>query len=159
MEWEAGIQDDLSSESVAHVDTLLREISLMVRKKGKEALSDYGVTPPQFHALLALKDGALSMGELCESMYLAPSTITDLVDRMEATELVERIRDPLDRRVVRIRIRDKGRRLLEEVLARRHIYLSSVLVHLSSVEHVQLVRILEKLHEIMFSPDKDSKKE
>lgn len=45
-------------------------------------------------------------------MYLAFSTTTDLVDRMEKNELIVRIRDPKDRRVVRIHLLDKEETLL-----------------------------------------------
>ena len=46
----------------------------------------------------------MTIGDLSNKMYLAFSTTTDLIDRMEKSELVQRIRDEQDRRVVRIHL-------------------------------------------------------
>jgi len=50
----------------------------------------------------------MTIGELSNIMYLAFSTTTDLVDRMEKNELVMRIRDDQDRRVVHIHLLQEG---------------------------------------------------
>ena len=85
---------DPEAATVADVERLLREISVIVKRKGREILEEFPITPPQFTALLWLNDaGSLTVGELSQKMYLACSTITDLVDRMEKNHLVKRVRD------------------------------------------------------------------
>ena len=56
------------------------------------------------------------MRELAERLYLDPSNLTALVDRLEALGLVERQADPDDRRVKRLVITDKGTRLSDEII-------------------------------------------
>jgi DNA-binding MarR family transcriptional regulator len=82
-------------------------------------------------------------------MFLACSTTTDLVDRMEKNLLVERVKDPNDRRVVRIHLLAEGERIIEEVINKRQLYLKEVLVNFS-LEEIQLFQNnLMKLHQEM----------
>lgn len=79
-------------------------------------------------------------------MYLAFSTTTDLVDRMEKNELVVRIREEQDRRVVRIKLLKEGERVIEEVIQKRQEYLKTVLADFTVDEAEQFAALLEKLH-------------
>ena len=90
-----------------------------------------------------------SIGELGEKMYLAYSTATDLIDRMERNELVQRVRDSNDRRVVRLQILPKGEKLVDEVIARRKQYLAGILVEVNEEDRIHLVDALKRLDEIM----------
>jgi DNA-binding MarR family transcriptional regulator len=124
-----------SHEDVVEIEFLLRRISSMVKKKGREILNNFPITPPQFEALQWLNElGDMTIGDLSNKMYLACSTMTDLVDRMEGTQLVERAKDSKDRRVVRIHLLPKGRKIIENVLDNRKDYLSELLVPLQEDE-------------------------
>ncbi|MDZ5470763.1 MarR family transcriptional regulator (plasmid) [Bacillus sp. 31A1R] len=128
----------------------LRYISGIIKQKGREILSNYTITPPQFVALQWLfEDGDMTIGELSNKMFLACSTTTDLVDRMEKNELVMRVKDPNDRRVVRIHLLEEGERIIEEVIKKRQMYLQEVLKNFTSDEIVLLKNNLTKLHQEM----------
>lgn len=129
----------LSGETVSEIERLLRAISVIVKRKGREILTNFPITPPQFTALLWLCDeGDMTIGELSQKMYLACSTMTDLIDRMEKIEVVERVRDERDRRVVRIHLLDKGAAIISEVMEARRKYLAEILSHLSDHEANQM---------------------
>ncbi len=137
-------------ETVDDVERLLRTVSMVIKKRGREILADFGITPPQFSALLTLiQNGDLTIGELGEKMYLACSTATDLVDRMERNRLVARERDTNDRRVIRLRVLERGHQMLEEVMQARRKYLSGVLDRVSREETANMVVALEHLAELM----------
>lgn len=137
-------------EVVVQIEKDLRYISGIVKQKGRELLSDYKITPPQFLALQWLfEEGDMTIGELSNRMYLAFSTTTDLIDRMEKNELVRRVKDPHDRRVVRIHLLEKGRVLIGEVIRKRQAYLQGVLSHFSPDELVKLKSNLLQLHQEM----------
>ena len=73
-----------NSEQVAFLEKELRYISGIIKQKGREILSNYTITPPQFIALQWLfEHGDMTIGDLSNKMYLAFSTTTDLVDSME----------------------------------------------------------------------------
>ncbi|MDP4104214.1 MAG: MarR family transcriptional regulator [Bacillota bacterium] len=135
---------------VANVEKELRYIAGIIRQKGRELLSDYTITPPQFIALQWLfEDGDMTIGDLSAKMFLACSTTTDLIDRMEKNNLVERIKDTNDRRVVRIHLLDEGKRIIDEVIKKRQQYLQEVLTNFSSEEIQILQDHLKKLHHEM----------
>lgn len=137
-------------EHVARIEKELRYVSGLVKQKGREMLINYKITPPQFIALQWLsEEGDMTIGELSSKMYLAFSTTTDLIDRMEKNELVQRVKDDKDRRVVRIHLLEEGKRIIDEVIKKRQVYLQDVLVNFSSEEIITLKENLIKLHQEM----------
>ncbi len=135
---------------VADVEKELRYISGIIKQKGREILDNYPITAPQFVALQWLVDkGDLTIGELSNHIHLACSTTTDLVDRMEKNVLVERVRDPKDRRVVRIHVQEKGKNIIQEVIEKRQEYLKNVLTEFSENEVETLNKLLALLHQEM----------
>ncbi|WP_462412423.1 MarR family winged helix-turn-helix transcriptional regulator [Neobacillus sp. Marseille-QA0830] len=145
--------ENLPSSNLDVVRTIekeLRYISGIIKQKGREILSNYKITPPQFVALQWLfEDGDMTIGELSNKMYLAFSTTTDLIDRMERNLLVERVKDTNDRRVVRIHLLDEGKRIINEVINKRQVYLEDILKNFSSEEIQLLSSSLVKLHQEM----------
>ena len=139
-----------SFESVASMEKELRYISHLIKQKGREILSNYTITPPQFVALQWLHEsGDMTIGDLSNKMYLAFSTTTDLVDRMEKNELVQRVRDEQDRRVVRIHLLPEGERIIQEVIDERQNYLRDLLRDFEVDEAQELLKLLKKLHLLM----------
>lgn len=141
------VQELHSKEVVADIEKDLRYISGLIKQKGREILSQYTITPPQFVALQWLFEaGDMTIGELSNKMYLACSTTTDLIDRMERSSLVVRVKDEHDRRVVRIHLLEEGERIIEEVIKKRQQDLSDVLSGFTEDEVSSLAKVLSKLH-------------
>ncbi|HEU4965527.1 MAG TPA: MarR family transcriptional regulator [Bacilli bacterium] len=140
-------QPMLHSDLVEEIELVLRQISKQVRVKGREILADFSITPPQFDALVYLHEfGDLTIGELSSKLGLAYSTTTDLVDRLERNELVERVRDSNDRRVVRLHMLEKGRAMIEEVLKARRAYLAKLMVDVSEEDLGHLAKSLQEIY-------------
>ncbi|MDQ0157348.1 MarR family winged helix-turn-helix transcriptional regulator [Robertmurraya andreesenii] len=145
---KALVEKDL--DIVADIEKDLRYIAGIIKQKGREILSNYTITPPQFVALQWLfEEGDMTIGELSNKMYLAFSTTTDLVDRMEKNALVKRVKDPNDRRVVRIHLLAEGERIIDEVIKKRQVYLKEVLRNFSEDEVILLKDNLMRLHQDM----------
>ncbi|WP_186576228.1 MarR family winged helix-turn-helix transcriptional regulator [Aquibacillus kalidii] len=139
-----------SSNTIAEIEKELRYISGIIKQRGREILNNYPITAPQFIALQwLLEEGDLTLGELSNKINLAFSTTTDLVDRMEKNEVVERIRDTKDRRVVRIHLLEKGKSIINEVIQKRQEYLGQVLENVSDTDVDHLSSILNLLHQHM----------
>jgi DNA-binding MarR family transcriptional regulator len=133
--------------SVLVVEDQLRNATTILNKREREILSNFNITPPQAGALSTLLEyGELTMGELCAKLYLACSTATDLVDRMERNGFIERLRDKNDRRVIRLRVLAKGTATLDEVLAARRTYLAGALREVNLADKERLIQSLEHLH-------------
>jgi len=137
-------------EKVISIEENFRRASWIVKLKGREILGEFDITPPQFDALYTLfKNKNLTIGELSSKMYLACSTVTDLLDRMERNELVVRVKDEKDRRVVRIRVLEKGQNMIEGVLANRRKYISETLEGLSDEMFDKVFEVMKMLNEKM----------
>jgi DNA-binding MarR family transcriptional regulator len=82
-----------------------------------EALKPYGITHTQYNVLRILR-GAGSAGlcgrEVAERLVSKVPDISRLLDRMEEMNLIDRERDPGDRRHVTARISSKGLRVVEQ---------------------------------------------
>ncbi|HEY8347216.1 MAG TPA: MarR family transcriptional regulator [Symbiobacteriaceae bacterium] len=137
----------------AELDELLHAMGNLTRRQTREIMSEFDVTPPQCEALMVLKEyGSLAMGELCQKVGSACSTATDLIDRMERNGLVERVRDPRDRRVIRLHITPKGEEVVERVVEASRTNLARKLQGLSDQEKERLVQTLEMLHYLLLQP-------
>lgn len=141
-------------DHVALIEQQLRQIAGVVRRRGRSLLEQFGITPPQFDALLILdRAGDLTIGELSNRLYLAYSTTTDLVDRLERAEFVVRARDTADRRVVLVKLQAKGKLVIERVLDARRAYLGIVLESFDESERQQILKVLTVLHDHMHTTE------
>lgn len=141
-------QDQLAT--IISIEKELRYISGLLKQKGREILSNYTITPPQFDALQWLYEfGDMTIGELSNKMYLAHSTLTVLIDRMEKAELVKRVKDEQDRRVVQIHILPLGETIIQEVIEKRQQYLKQLMEQFEADEEAELLGLLSKLHLLM----------
>ncbi|MGI6364296.1 MAG: MarR family winged helix-turn-helix transcriptional regulator [Bacillota bacterium] len=135
---------------VGEIDKLIRRVSFVIKCRGRDILNEFDITTPQFNALLLLKEhGDMTIGDLGAKMYLASSTATDLIDRMERNGLVVRVRDSNDRRVVRLHMLEKGHQMIKEVLTNRKRYLSTILSQVPEAELEALKKALQSLYELM----------
>lgn len=144
------MEDKRYSQYVEDIENLIRKVSFVIKCRGRDILSNFDITPPQFNALLLLYEyGDMTIGELGNRMYLASSTATDLIDRMERNGLVERVRDEKDRRVVRLHMTEKGQQMILEVLESRKRYLDQLLAHVNIEDQEKLVNSLSKIYDLM----------
>lgn len=137
---------------VEQIEAHVRHLTFVVRKRGRRFLNAFDITPPQFEALMILdRQDNLAMGDLCNRLNVASSTITDLVDRLEKAGLAARVRDPADRRVIRLRILPKGREMLGGVLVAWRTYFSSLLTDMPAEDLETLVKTLRSLDHLVSS--------
>jgi DNA-binding MarR family transcriptional regulator len=100
-------------EAIAEIVQTLQSIIQSVHTYSKRSLRRYGLTGPQIWALRCLQDERnLTMSGLAGAMYLHVSTVSGLVDRLEARGYLDRVRDRLDRRFVRLALTSRGRAVI-----------------------------------------------
>ncbi len=93
--------------------TLLNAAFIIARKAGERALAQLGLTLPQVMVLIRVVDAKepVPLTHLARFMLQESPSVTTLVDRMCERGLVERTRDPGDRRKALIVPTEKGHRL------------------------------------------------
>jgi MarR family transcriptional regulator, organic hydroperoxide resistance regulator len=95
---------------------LLIQVCKAHRAHAGSLLGALGMHPGQEMILVALwREGELNLSELAERLGVQPPTVTRMVQRMEASGLVERCADPSDQRVSRVRASARGRAVQREV--------------------------------------------
>jgi DNA-binding MarR family transcriptional regulator len=128
----------------------LRRIIRAVDIHSYKLSSKYKITGPQLACLLTIKDnGPLSNAKLAKKVYLSPSTVVGIIDRLEEKKLVERNRDSKDRRLVYISITSEGQKLIDAAPSLLQDTLSEALVELPEIEQVSITLALEKLVDLM----------
>ncbi|QUS41983.1 MarR family transcriptional regulator [Tardiphaga alba] len=104
----------------------------------KPVLEKLGVTYPQYVAIVSLcEDDHQTVKSLSERLFLEPSTITPMLQRLEKMDYVSRYRDDLDERSVRIAITDKGRRLQKKALQFAAVTVSATGLNERKFRHLQ----------------------
>jgi DNA-binding MarR family transcriptional regulator len=94
------------------------ETSRMMRRYYDRRASALGVTTAQWRLLLRLsREPGLKQVELAERMDVEPITACRIVDRLEEAGLVERQRDPDDRRAWRLVLTAKAEPILNRLRA------------------------------------------
>ncbi len=100
--------------AISEIMLSLRRIIKSLQDYSQKVSSHFGITGPQLWVLKTVyENGSLSLGELSKRMYLNPSTITGVVDRLEKKQYVLRDRSEKDRRVIKVQLTPKGNRLVK----------------------------------------------
>src|SRR5437016_347788 len=115
------------------------------RRLSKDEASQYAVTPTQLSSRKLMHQiGGLSLGTLSREIRAHNSTVSGIVDRMEAAGLVERARSEEDRRVWIIRLTTQGKRVAERAKVSPWEILRGALAALPSADQDRLTSILKK---------------
>jgi DNA-binding MarR family transcriptional regulator len=91
-------------------DALVR-LTHLVQHVFADVSRDQGLTSQQAQLLCRLHLGPVRMAELSRALHLEKSSLTGLVDRVEARGLVARVRDADDRRACHVELTAEGDRL------------------------------------------------
>ena len=88
------------------------------------------------------------MTKVCSHMNMEKGSLTPVVDRLTGMNLVERRRNPEDRRKVNLRLTELGKSLVQANLHRAHRHIMEKLRHLPEAEIERFKSALSDLHEI-----------
>ncbi len=142
--------DSLNSyEKTPSVDETVEAIDYIYQEShrlAKSLASNYGLTGRQLAVAKALEaEGPMSLTTLSTRIRAQNSTVTGIIDRMEREGLVARVRSFHDRRVVHIKLTDKGVKLVKRIELDPSAFLKRALNALKPEEHAELNRVLSKL--------------
>ncbi len=109
----------------------------------------FETTLPRFDVLAQLQaaGNALTMGEVSARLMVTTGNVTGLIDAMEQDGLVERRRNPADRRSTLIAATEAGRALFDRMAPTHREWIDSLTAGLTRGEMVLLFELLGKLKE------------
>jgi DNA-binding MarR family transcriptional regulator len=124
----------MPTESETIADELLQLIGGH-RTEALRRLREQSISTGKLHVLMGLAAlGPLTMTRLAELRDVSLPNATAIVNRMEASGLVERIRDGRDRRVVVVQLTEAGRNVVAELDFVRRRQLVQVLDAMAPVD-------------------------
>jgi len=129
-----------------NIGSILSDVSRLIRRSFDERARGIGVTRPQWQVLTVLRrhEGS-NQGRLAELLDVEPITLCRMLDRLQEADLVERRREPGDRRAWHIYLTDKARGVLSQLQPLGEAVMTSALEGLDERECAALRRSLEKL--------------
>jgi DNA-binding MarR family transcriptional regulator len=126
--------------------TDLDELLLIVIRHARKWSASSELSRQQMVLLhtLFINHGA-TVGELAEDLELSASATTLAVNRLEQMGMIERQRDGVDRRVVRLKLSESGQKLTAEMWRCKREILKQMLSGLDNQEQEQFVELLRKM--------------
>jgi DNA-binding MarR family transcriptional regulator len=95
---------------------LISDVSRLMRRRFDERARQVGATRAQWRALTTLsRNEGLNQGALADLLEVEPITLCRMIDRLEESGLVERRRDPADRRAWQLFLTDKSKPILADL--------------------------------------------
>lgn len=120
-----------------------------LRHTWAEQLAPYELTPHQFRALASLMRGAgnegLRLKDIAARLRIAPRSATEVIDQLEAKNLVARAPDPDDRRATLVSPTASGLELWQRLRAERRERANEFFAVLPEGDREELQRILLQL--------------
>jgi len=131
------------AELVASTLFLLKRLGMAAKEQSLEAFEEAGLHP-YHHAILALLDEGTreTQGQIADALGYDKGQLVGLLDDLEEADLIERQRDPSDRRRHVVRMTAKGRRTLEKLRRLSAEVEDEFLANLSQGEREQLHALL-----------------
>jgi DNA-binding MarR family transcriptional regulator len=143
-------RDDVSTEQAG--DDALSEafwaVARQLRERSQETLAPWDITPAHLRALRTLRrHGTMRLSELSDHLHIAPRSTTEVVDALEARDLVQRRADPGDRRATLVEVTEHGAEILAAIRDTRGAEAGRVFGRLAPADRAELARILTQLRD------------
>jgi DNA-binding MarR family transcriptional regulator len=105
-------QDRIGPAATMAAVTNIMRVQQILQSSVDAALRPHGLTFARYEALVLLvfsRQGSLPMNVMGQRLQLHPTSVTNIVDRLQADHLVERNSHPSDRRTTLVTITEAGR--------------------------------------------------
>ena len=135
-------------EDVRKLGSLLSTMVRSFFSLEKNEVCCCGVTMSQCSTIMALgNNGRMTMNRLSESLSVATSNLTRIVDNLVRDGLVERIRDDQDRRLVYVGLTREGKDIFEQINQITHRYYRGIMDNIPPEERGNVLAAIEVLEE------------
>ena len=113
------------------------------------ATSEYGITSSQFHTIRRISQGDASVSALADCMHVSRPNVSRAVDELVQNGLVNRKRDPDDRRNIQLSLTDKGKKMIKNLHKKYGGILADQFSILSDEELRTLSSALESMKKVI----------
>lgn len=136
---------------------LLHDVSRLMRRNFNRRAIGMALTQAHCRTLAHLsRNEGTNQVALAEILEIQPITLTRLIDRLEEAGLVERQRDPDDRRAQRLFLTEAAAPVMAEVWAMVAMMHEAALAGLSAGDCAHVVRALQKMKSNLLQGERDA---
>jgi DNA-binding MarR family transcriptional regulator len=94
----------------------IRRVFQILNEQSQRIKQETGLTGPQLWAIRVIHEkGPINISDIAKRMYLHPTTVLGIIDRLEANGFVLRNRSKEDRRVIWLELTKDGKGLVQSV--------------------------------------------
>lgn len=134
-------------------------VSIRVTNKAESLIREQigtDLTYEQHYTLRHIhRAGKCTSTQLAEAFDVNKSAITAIITRMTDRELIERTRDPEDRRVVYLTLTEKGHELFAKTEQKVHSLVENIITQFDGKEIETFIQTYEKLLQILINIQED----
>lgn len=92
-------------------------------------------------------EGPMKVSDLADAIHITAGAVTGCSDKLILSEYAERTRDENDRRVVYLKITDKGTETMKVIAERRHEIMNRIFDGVSDEEVIHLTGLFQQIVE------------
>ncbi|MGI5156607.1 MarR family winged helix-turn-helix transcriptional regulator [Microbispora sp. CA-102843] len=141
--------DDLDAVTAAVLTASRVLVAISARSL---AAAEDRVTLPQFRMLMVVGQGETKLVTLAEKLGVNPSTAMRMAGRLAVAGLLKREVNPQNRRETLLRLTDNGRRIVDEVTARRKEEIASILTRMPASQRQALIVAMREFNDAAGEP-------
>jgi DNA-binding MarR family transcriptional regulator len=135
----------------------LRRVIRAIDMRSRQLSKEVGLTGPQLLILQKVgKQPNVMVREIADDINLSSATVTSILDRMEARQLVERIRSTQDKRKVGVFLTEQGEKALSTAPLPLQEHFTNRFNALQEWEQSQMVATLQRIATMMDAQDVDA---
>ncbi|MES2338705.1 MAG: MarR family transcriptional regulator [Pseudomonadota bacterium] len=132
---------------------LISDVSRLMRKRFDERARSVGATRAQWKALVTIaRHEGIHQGGLAELLEVEPITLCRMIDRLEESGMVERRRDPADRRAWQIFLTDAAQPVIVTLRGYADILVENALDGLTPADRDALTLSLNRIRDNLSLP-------
>ena len=144
-QWSRRWEPDVSDAMAAATSIMRAQQVVLAAVDG--ALRPFGLTFARYEGLVLLlhsRRGVLPLGKMGQRLMIHPTSVTNIIDRLEQQGLVRRVPHPTDGRTTLAELTDEGRALAKRATGAVN-QVAFGLDELSADDLEDLIRIIRKL--------------
>lgn len=135
----------------------LRRITRAIDLHSRGLMQEIGLTAPQLASLQTIaKIQPITVGALAKSVHLSQATMTGILSRLEAKNLVSRSRRGADKRTVVVELTEQGQAVLKNAPSLLQDRFRRELLKLHEWEQTQMLSTLQRIASMMDAEDIDA---
>ncbi len=122
--------------------------SQAVRRKEMKTVVSSGLTASQFAVLeILFHKGDMRISDIIKGILITGGNMTVVTENLIKNGLVEKVKDPEDRRASLLSITEKGRKLMEDIFPAHAENIRNIFCVLTEDEKKTLIKIMLKLRD------------